>query len=295
MLGWMVATALAFAGPSEVLRSQGADEVAFTRVDGAAPLWLSERMSAERAHQLWQHLDASPEAAHLVPVILAADPDDAEHLAKLPVAEVRADLQALSSKDGAGVLSERREQFREKWDRIRASYPVDSDPPTDARRAFDAVASLRPDRASSDAPRFLVRDRARREQLKSGKGASRRQRAKQLAALDEAHRVVVVEGVPSHTVPVHLQLGGWNENPAWSDHARLLDLWGQTYGARLLFWSGTDAEFAVSRPPQTLAATRELAWQHYLYCPDRLEGGPEGAAEWMAGLSGGAFWWCWWD
>lgn len=99
----------------------------------------------------------------------------------------------------------------------------------------------------------------------------------------------------SWQVPAHLNFGGWNNCAAPAEHCALWQYWQRKYGAKIVGLSGDVIEAHVSQPPRTREDAMELAWQHFLYCPDLVEQGVESIAHLAGALLDQKVWFFWWD
>ena len=99
----------------------------------------------------------------------------------------------------------------------------------------------------------------------------------------------------SWQVPCALRYGGWNECPFAPEHASLMRLWEEKYGARVVTISGDTIEMSVQRPPATREEAMALARQQYVYCADIVQQGTETIEALAATLLDGHAWFFWWD
>lgn len=99
----------------------------------------------------------------------------------------------------------------------------------------------------------------------------------------------------SWQVPLMLRYGNWNACPAAEEHAAVMRMWEQEYGAKVVTVSPDVIEMSVERPPQTREAAMALARQHFIYCADIVQQGT-GTLEVLANtLLNGHVWYFWWD
>jgi hypothetical protein len=104
-------------------------------------------------------------------------------------------------------------------------------------------------------------------------------------------------------IPAYLQCEPHNDLPEADVQCAVLRSWHRRFGAELVWNNGVVYELAVARPPESKQAALELAEEHYLFCPDRLDQGTpsedfshEGTLEALAAsLMVSPVWYFWWD
>ena len=107
-------------------------------------------------------------------------------------------------------------------------------------------------------------------------------------------------------VPAYLYAQPHNDLPDAIIQCAVLRSWYHRFGAEVVYTNGVVYEFAVGRPPESAKAAMELAREHYLFCPDRLDQagpdvrpgapGPGGSLEQLAAmLMVSSVWYFWWD
>jgi len=96
-------------------------------------------------------------------------------------------------------------------------------------------------------------------------------------------------------VPAYLGFGSWNDCPDASVHLGFFNRWFERYGAVVTTVADDVIEFNVTRPPTTEEASRQLALEQYVYCPDIVDQGVETLGNLAATLQVSSNWYFWWD
>jgi hypothetical protein len=96
-------------------------------------------------------------------------------------------------------------------------------------------------------------------------------------------------------VPAYLKFGGWNDCPDAVVHLAFFHRWFDRYGAVVTTVADDVIEFNVARPPTTPEASRQLALEQYVYCPDIVDQGVETLGNLTGTLQGSPNWYFWWD
>lgn len=100
----------------------------------------------------------------------------------------------------------------------------------------------------------------------------------------------------SWLVPIYLRWGGVNDCPTPSEQSSLLRRWAFQYGAEVVgIWPHDAIEFYVHRPPDNRKDALNLAYEHFVYCPDIINQGTGSIATLAALLLAGQAWTFWWD
>ncbi len=71
--------------------------------------------------------------------------------------------------------------------------------------------------------------------------------------------------------------------------------WEQRFGARVLGLGYDTLELSVAAPPTTMAAARQVAAEHFAFCPDNIAQGAEDFDLYARHLIGAGTWSFWWD
>lgn len=95
-------------------------------------------------------------------------------------------------------------------------------------------------------------------------------------------------------VPTHLRTAGYGSCPDAVVHTALFRRWHERYGAAVTTIADGVVELHVERPPTSMEAARELAIEHFVYCPDVLHQGLETIGNLAAILLQGHLWYFWW-
>jgi hypothetical protein len=105
-------------------------------------------------------------------------------------------------------------------------------------------------------------------------------------------------------VPAYLYAGPHNDLPDAAVQCAVLRSWYRRFGAEVVYTSGVVYELAVGRPPTNTDMAMELAREHFLFCPDRLnQVNPDyrlsPKAHTLEGyavmLMASSVWYFWWD
>lgn len=96
-------------------------------------------------------------------------------------------------------------------------------------------------------------------------------------------------------LPLHLRIGSWNCCPEPFGHALLARYWEGRFGARIAVITSDTVEFTVDHPPTTDEACRQLAREHYIYCPDIVDQGVGSLEALAEALKESRTWYFWWD
>jgi hypothetical protein len=112
--------------------------------------------------------------------------------------------------------------------------------------------------------------------------------------LDRIH-ILLMPVKHGHEVPALLRWGGWNECPPSEHHVATLRHWEKAFGAELVGLSGDILELRVAKRPQDRGDALRLAREHYVYCNDILDQGPNDLATLAALLAASDWWHFWWD
>lgn len=70
---------------------------------------------------------------------------------------------------------------------------------------------------------------------------------------------------------IWLPMGGFNDCPLPDEQAALMKRWSEKYGARPVLVTCDAWEFSVPAPLADKAEALKLAYEHYAFCPDRVE------------------------
>jgi hypothetical protein len=95
-------------------------------------------------------------------------------------------------------------------------------------------------------------------------------------------------------VPTHLRAGGWGYCPNAVVHTAFYRRWYERYGAVLTTIADGVIEFEVERPPTTMEAARELAIEHFVFCPDVVHEGVRTIGNLAGSLVRSSRWYFWW-
>lgn len=96
-------------------------------------------------------------------------------------------------------------------------------------------------------------------------------------------------------VPILLQFGGWNDAPDPMVQSAVLKSWHERYGAYIAGVGLDTLECAIEQPPRDLGTAMELAWEHYLFCPDIVHQGTGTIGALAETLIDSRYWYFWWD
>ena len=96
-------------------------------------------------------------------------------------------------------------------------------------------------------------------------------------------------------VPAYLKFGGWNDCPDAVVQLAFFRRWFERYGAVVTTVADDVIEFNVARPPMSPEASRQLAWEQYVYCTDIVDQGVQTLGNLTAALQGSSNWYFWWD
>lgn len=96
-------------------------------------------------------------------------------------------------------------------------------------------------------------------------------------------------------VAAQLKPGAWNDCPEPAAHVAFFKRWFDRYGAVVTAITNETIEFTVARPPIDPRQARELAWEHFVYCPDAVHQGADTVGNLAASLEGNRHWYFWWD
>lgn len=99
----------------------------------------------------------------------------------------------------------------------------------------------------------------------------------------------------SHTIPVHLDWGGWNAAPTPLEIVAVSRYWGESYGARLTAIGSAQLEFTVTRKPAGHAEAVTLLKEQYCFAPDNWQNDRNMLEEAAAELLVSDTWFFWWD
>ncbi len=94
----------------------------------------------------------------------------------------------------------------------------------------------------------------------------------------------------------YLPFGGWNECPGTEDLRAISKYWYEQYGAVPAVITHDELEFRLTIPAPAEKVI-ELAEEHYSFCPDTIEQGPENItiAQLVDILRKAYVWYFWWD
>jgi hypothetical protein len=71
--------------------------------------------------------------------------------------------------------------------------------------------------------------------------------------------------------------------------------WEERFGARVLGLGFDTLELSVAAPPVTIEHARQVAAEHFAFCPDNIAQGPEDFELYAQHITGMATWSFWWD
>jgi hypothetical protein len=105
--------------------------------------------------------------------------------------------------------------------------------------------------------------------------------------------------------PAFLRAEPHNDKPDAAIQCAAYRSWHRRFGAELVYTAGVICEFAVGCPPVNEESALELAVEHYLFCPDRLNQRcpdddfdppfPPTLEAYAAALMTSTVWYFWWD
>ncbi len=116
-------------------------------------------------------------------------------------------------------------------------------------------------------------------------------------AMEDLPQVAIVR-IPtteSHTIPVYLDWGSWNDVPSPLEIVAISRYWGERYGARLIAIGSDKLEFTVARKPADHAEAVALLKEQYCFAPDNWEYDRSSLEQAAAELREMDTWFFWWD
>src|SRR5579883_1237388 len=125
----------------------------------------------------------------------------------------------------------------------------------------------------------------------------------EVVSVDEATRslpessisVALVPTNLSWQVPAYLRYGGWNNCPHPEVHVAMMRYWNDRYGAEVARMAADRVEVVVSHPPVDRVEAEQLAWEHFVYCPDLVHQETTTLLGLASRLFNAKHWGFWWD
>lgn len=116
-------------------------------------------------------------------------------------------------------------------------------------------------------------------------------------AMEDLPQVAImrIPTTESHTIPVYLDWGSWNDVPSPLEIVAVSRYWGERYGARLIAIGSDKLEFTVARKPAGHAEAVALLKEHYCFAPDNWGYDRNGLEQAAAELQVSDTWFFWWD
>lgn len=99
---------------------------------------------------------------------------------------------------------------------------------------------------------------------------------------------------PPWLVPAHLRTAGWGNCPDAVVHTAICRRWYERWGAVITTIADGVVELHVERPPATMEVARELAIEHFVYCPDTIYEGVRTIGNLAGSLLDSPLWYFWW-
>jgi hypothetical protein len=96
-------------------------------------------------------------------------------------------------------------------------------------------------------------------------------------------------------VPTHLRTSGVANCPDSAVHTALSRRWYERHGAVMTTIADGVIEFQVERPLATLELARQVALEHFVYCPDVVHQGMVTLGNSAAALMTNHTWYFWWE
>ena len=96
-------------------------------------------------------------------------------------------------------------------------------------------------------------------------------------------------------LPAFLQFGGWNDSPEPVIQTAVSRYFWEIYNAEIASLGPDYVEYEVNCPHITDEEAMEIAWIHYLFCPDIVLQGAGTIAKHAANLIEENRWFFWWD
>ncbi|WP_254715620.1 DUF4253 domain-containing protein [Actinomadura sp. NAK00032] len=91
---------------------------------------------------------------------------------------------------------------------------------------------------------------------------------------------------------------GWqgpvNHHPP-SPLSAMLRSWEDRFGVRVVRVGFDTLDVSVAAPPVTEEHALHVAAEHFAFCPDNVQQGPETLREYAKAIQGGNSWSFWWD
>jgi uncharacterized protein DUF4253 len=114
-----------------------------------------------------------------------------------------------------------------------------------------------------------------------------------LAASESAVTMALVPVTHGWQIPEAFGYGSYNNYLTPYEHTAILRYWNHKWGADLFAFTGTQAQFVVSRPPTSRDDAFDLAIEWTAYNDDQCNA--YGPMELAASLLGATAWFAWWD
>ncbi|AGZ45208.1 hypothetical protein AFR_34760 [Actinoplanes friuliensis DSM 7358] len=111
----------------------------------------------------------------------------------------------------------------------------------------------------------------------------------------ETRLALVAAASGAHALPV---LGWWAPGNYTNDTGEIAGVvrgWQDRFGVRVVGISMSELHLSVAAPPRTIEHARQVAAEHYSFCPDQIDQGTGTLEIYARQLTGAAAWSFWWD
>lgn len=111
--------------------------------------------------------------------------------------------------------------------------------------------------------------------------------------------LIVIAKIPAQhpaDIPAYLPTGGWNNCPSTNTQLAIAHYWYEKYGAYIAAVGGDkELEFNVTRPSTNPEATKRLAAEQYIFCPELVGPICSSFEELAQGIYRNRQWYFWWE
>ena len=111
--------------------------------------------------------------------------------------------------------------------------------------------------------------------------------------------LIVIAKIPAQhpaDIPAYLPTGGWNNCPSINTQLAIAHYWYEKYGAYIAAVGGDkELEFNVTRPSTNPEATKRLAAEQYIFCPELVGPICSSFEELVQGIYRNRQWYFWWE